>query len=130
MIQLLGLHQPSCNLCCSAPVFSQAPPPPSSTGTKGWVQSTVLCHSLWWLFYCSVHCLTQQYGLAQPQQGCGQCFSAGCLCVKLPPGFSLSAMNKAPFGSGVGPVTPLGYKKGLYMLSSSFSKSYASLFTT
>lgn len=43
---------------------------------------------------------------------------------------SVSAMNTAPFGSGVGLVTPLAYKKGLYVPSSPLSKSDSSLFTT
>lgn len=128
MIQALALHQPSCNLCCSASVFSQAPPSPSSTGTEG--EGAVHCVVSQFMMVISLQVFTaspQQYRLAQPQQGCGlfQCRLSLCKAATR----ILSAINKAPFGSGVGLVTPLRYTKGPSVPSSTLSKSDASQFT-
>lgn len=62
----------------------------------------------------------QQYGLAQPQQGCGLFQCDLSLCTAATRILSVSAVNKAPSGSAVGLVTPLGYKKRLCVLKPSF----------
>lgn len=81
-------------------------------------------------FTAGAHCLTPAHGLAQPQQGCGLSQCRLSLCKAATRILSVSAINKAPFGSGVGLVTLLGYQKGLYGPSSIISKCNASLFTT
>lgn len=131
MIQPLGLHQPSCNLCCSASAFSQAPRAPSSTRTEGvgavhCVMSQFMMVILRKVFTAS----PQQYRLTQPQQGCGLFQCRLSLCKAATRILSVSAINKTPSGSGMGLVPPLGCKKGLYVPSSLLSKSDASLFTT
>lgn len=131
MIQPLGFHQPSCNLCCSAPVFSQAPPTPSSPGTEG--VGAEPCGVSQFMVVVSVQCLLPHPAVraCPATAGMWALFQGRLsLCKAATRILSVSAMNKAPFGSGVGLVTPLGYKKGLYVPSSPFSKSDAALFTT
>lgn len=119
-IQPLALHQPSCNLCCSASVFSQAPPAPSSARTEG-VGAVHCVVSQFMVILLQVFTASpQQYGLAQPQQGCGLFQCRLSLCTAATRILSVSAVNKAPSGSAVGLVTPLGYKKGLCVLKPTF----------
>lgn len=125
MIQPLGLHQPSCNLCCSAPVYSQAPPSPSSTGTEG--VGAVHCVVSQFMMVISLQVLTaspQQHGLSQPQQGCGQfqCKAATRILSVCHKQSTLWQWSGACYSSWV--------SGGIYVPSSIFSKSDASLFTT
>lgn len=129
VIQPLGLHQPSCNLCCSASAFSQAPRAPSSTRTEG--VGAVHCVTTQFMMVILLKVFTaspQQYRLTQQGWGLFQCRLS--LCKAATRILSVSAINKAPSGSGMGLVSPLGCKKGLYVPPSPLSKSDASLFTT
>lgn len=76
----------------------------------------------------SLHCLTPAVWTRPAQKGCVlfQCR----LCTAATRILSVSAINEAPSGSGVGLVAALGYKKGLCVPSSPLSKSDASLFST
>lgn len=80
-------------------------------------------------FTANVHCLAPA-ARTRPQQGCGLFQCRLSLCKAATRILSVPAINKAPFASGVGLVTPLGYKKGLCVPSSTLSKSDASQFTT
>lgn len=131
VIQPPGFHQPSCNLCCSAPVFSQAPPSCSSPGTEG--VRAERCVVSQFMVVVSVQCSVPHpaAGTRPATAGMGAVFQCRLsLCKAVTRILSVSAINAAPFGSGVGLVTPLGYKKGLYVPSSPLSKSDSSLFTT
>lgn len=67
----------------------QAPPSPSSTRAEGVAAMTVLHHSLWWLFYCKCS-LPRPSSRDSPSHSRDVgCFTAGCLCVKMPPGSSV-----------------------------------------
>lgn len=111
MIQPPGLHQPSCNLCCSASIFSQAPPCPSSTGTEGVGPMHCVVSQFMMVILLQVFAASpRQQGLAQPQQGCGLFHCRLSLCKAASRILSVSAIKKAPFGRGVELITPLGYK--------------------